>query len=45
LVPLLLSLAHLSGGLDFRLNRGLGIGPMIDFGMGTSTRAEAEASD
>ena len=34
---------HFSGGLDFRLNKTLGIGPMVDFGIGKYTRAKTEA--
>lgn len=33
---------HFSGGLDFRLNKTLGIGPMVDFGIGKYTRAKVE---
>jgi len=33
---------HFSGGLDFRLNKTIGIGPMVDFGIGRYTRAKTE---
>jgi hypothetical protein len=33
-------LAHLMGGLDFRVNRGFGVGPFIDFSVGTYTRQQ-----
>jgi len=33
---------HFMGGLDFRLDKTIGIGPMIDFGIGKYTRAKTE---
>ena len=33
---------HFMGGLDFRIDKTFGIGPMIDFGIGKYTRAKSE---
>jgi hypothetical protein len=35
---------HFMGGLDFRLDKTIGIGPMVDFGIGKYTRAKSETA-
>jgi hypothetical protein len=35
--------AHISGGFDFRLNKGFGIGPMADFSMGQYSHLKVES--
>jgi hypothetical protein len=36
--------AHLMGGLDFRLSKAIGVGPLVDFSIGTYTHQKIEAN-